>query len=147
VWCRLAKDGWIVPPVEGEPPVGVSKMVNPKEPSVSAAVIVASKDQDEVDNDYFLCPAAIASHDGRLHNVFPLENRLTAQGKPEVREHMRATASQSYVERLTDFHLLLWLSKQPNLDSNDMILLCDAVKEAKPVMEGYRVIIDSIAGI
>lgn len=69
------------------------------------------------------------------------------QGKPELRELLRKKASLSYVERLSDFHLLLWLSKQPNLDSNDIILLCDAVKGQKPVLEGYRVIIDSIAGI
>eukprot|EP00967_Tisochrysis_lutea_P088961 scaffold126495_cov14-Tisochrysis_lutea.AAC.1 len=50
-------------------------------------------------------------------------------------------------ERLSDFHLLLWLSKQPNLDSNDMTLLCDAIRNRAPVLEGYRVIIDSIAGL
>ena len=70
-----------------------------------------------------------------------------AQGKTELREYLRKNASRSYVERLSDLHLLLWLSKQPNLDSNDLILLCDAVKDKKPIMEGYRVIIDSIAGI
>eukprot|EP00955_Chlamydomonas_euryale_P099944 365252-Chlamydomonas_euryale.AAC.31 len=144
---RLAKEGWIVPPKDGDEPSGVSKVVNPKEPKVKNAVIVASKDQDEVDNDYFLCPASITSHDGRLHNVYPVENRLLPQGKAELREHMKKMGSASYVERISDFHLLLWLSKQPNLDSNDMILLCDAVKEQKHVMEGYRVIIDSIAGV
>jgi nuclear protein localization family protein 4 len=50
-------------------------------------------------------------------------------------------------ERLSDIHLLLWLSKQPNLDQNDMTLLCDAIRSHAPVLEGYRVIIDSIAGI
>ena len=69
------------------------------------------------------------------------------QGKTELREYLRKVAARSYVERLSDMHLLLWLSKQPNLDSNDMILLCDAVKDRKPIMEGYRVIIDSIAGM
>jgi nuclear protein localization family protein 4 len=56
-------------------------------------------------------------------------------------------AAQPYVERLSDFHLLLWLAKQPNLDPNDMALLCEAVRGHRPVLEGYRVIIDSIAGI
>ncbi len=50
-------------------------------------------------------------------------------------------------ERLSDFHLLLWLSKQPNLDANDLTLLVDAVRTQSPVLEGYRVIIDSIAGL
>ena len=39
----MAKDGWIVPLKEGEQPTGVSKMRNPKEPSVDQAVIVASE--------------------------------------------------------------------------------------------------------
>jgi nuclear protein localization family protein 4 len=50
-------------------------------------------------------------------------------------------------ERLSDLHLLLWLSKQPNLDRHDLALLLDAVKKQSPVLEGYRVIIDSIAGM
>ncbi len=50
-------------------------------------------------------------------------------------------------ERLSDFHLLLWLSKQPNLDRHDMTLLVDAVKTQNPVAEGYRMIVDSIAGL
>ena len=44
-------------------------------------------------------------------------------------------------------HLLLWLTKQPNMDPADMLAVCEAVKEKRPLMEGYRVIIDSIAGL
>mmetsp|Transcript_35576 Transcript_35576/g.79001 ORF Transcript_35576/g.79001 Transcript_35576/m.79001 type:complete len:414 (+) Transcript_35576:354-1595(+) len=143
---KLAKDGWLLPTPEGEAPKGVTRITNPKEPHLKEAAIIASKDSSEVDNDYFLCPASITSHDGRMSTSFPIENRLLPQGKTELREYLKR-GSGSYVERLSDFHLLLWLSKQPNLDPNDMILLCDAVKEQKPVLEGYRVIIDSIAGI
>ncbi len=39
------------------------------------------------------------------------------------------------------------LSKQPNMDANDMLLLCDAVKDQKPLSGGYREIIDAMAGI
>ncbi len=82
--------------------------------------------------------------------MFPMDLlslSFSLQGKPELRDLLKKSGSSSFVDRLTDFHLLLWLSKQPNLDSNDMILLCDAVKEHKPIMEGYQVIISSIAGI
>lgn len=51
----------------------------------------------------------------------------------------------SFQERLSDFHLLLWLSKQPNLDQSDMSLLVDCVSTQSPVLEGYRLIVDSIA--
>jgi nuclear protein localization family protein 4 len=38
-----------------------------------------------------------------------------AQGKTELRETLKRAGSRPYVERLSDFHLLLWLAKQPNL--------------------------------
>lgn len=141
---KLCKEGWLK---DQDTPSGVTKMVNPNEKGVDLPVIVAGKDVDEVDNDWFLCPCKILQHEGPLTTSFPVENRLLPQGKAELREHLRKGASRSYVERLSDFHLLLWLAKQPNLDTHDMLLLCEAVREHKPVMEGYRVIIDSIAGI
>lgn len=53
---------------------------NPAEPRNEAPVIVAGKDQGEVDNDYFLLPAKILDHEGPLRTGFPIENRLLAQG-------------------------------------------------------------------
>jgi nuclear protein localization family protein 4 len=47
--------------------------------------------------------------------------------------------------RLADFHLLLWLAKQPNLDLTDLQVIIEAVKEQSPVPEGYTLIIDSLA--
>ncbi|GFR49916.1 hypothetical protein Agub_g12024 [Astrephomene gubernaculifera] len=141
---RLAREGWVVP---RDPVDGVSRMVNPKEPDVKQPVMLNGKDADEVDNDFFLCPVRIMDHEGRLTTSFNVENRLTPQGKTELREHLKRLSGRPYVERLSDFHLLLWLAKQPNLDPHDMALLCEAVREHRPVLEGYRVIIDSIAGI
>ncbi|EFJ40602.1 hypothetical protein VOLCADRAFT_69322 [Volvox carteri f. nagariensis] len=141
---RLVREGWVV---ARDPVDGVSRMVNPKEPELKQPVMLNNRDTDEVDNDWFLCPVSIRDHDGRLTTSFPVENRLTPQGRTELREHLKRMSSRPYVERLSDFHLLLWLAKQPNLDPNDMALLCEAVREHRPVLEGYRVIIDSIAGI
>lgn len=45
-------------------------------------MIVAGKDQGEVDNDYFLMPVSIKDHVGPLENAFPCENRLLPQGVP-----------------------------------------------------------------
>lgn len=70
-----------------------------------------------------------------------------AQTKSDLRDVLKRPGKGSYTERLADFHLLLWLSKQPNLDPHDIALLCEAIKEGQPVMEGYRLIIDHIAGI
>ncbi len=44
-------------------------------------VIVAGKDQGEVDNDYLLIPVNILDHEGPLSSSFPIENRLLPQGQ------------------------------------------------------------------
>eukprot|EP00882_Tetradesmus_deserticola_P019503 GHRQ01020994.1.p1 GENE.GHRQ01020994.1~~GHRQ01020994.1.p1 ORF type:complete len:182 (+),score=78.20 GHRQ01020994.1:3-548(+) len=141
---QLYKDGWFVPETE---PSGVSKMQNPKEPNVEQAVIVASKDADSVDNDWFLCACAILDHAGPLLTSFPVENRLIPQSASSLRDHLRKHSSLPYSSRLADLHLLLWLAGQPNLDQGDMLAVAEAVRDKAELMEGYKVIIDSIAGV
>ena len=50
-----------------------------QEPGAKAPVIVAGKDQGEVDNDYLLIPVNILDHEGPLRAAFPVENRLLPQ--------------------------------------------------------------------
>ena len=50
-----------------------------QEPGAKAPVIVAGKDQGEVDNDYLLIPVNILDHEGPLGAAFPVENRLLPQ--------------------------------------------------------------------
>lgn len=140
---QLHKDGWFVPNQEEHG--STIKMQNPNEPDKKDPVIVAGKDVNEVDNDFFLCPVNILDHQGELSCTFPVENRLLPQGKTELKSHLQGNPSKPYVERLADFHVMLFLSK--HLDESDIALLAEAVRDQKPVLEGYRVIIDSIAGI
>jgi hypothetical protein len=69
------------------------------------------------------------------------------QGKQELKEHLRKLGSKDYRDKLSDLHLLLWLSRQPNLDPHDMEIICEAIHHKKPMPEGYRFIIDSLAGL
>mmetsp|Transcript_30694 Transcript_30694/g.55886 ORF Transcript_30694/g.55886 Transcript_30694/m.55886 type:complete len:491 (-) Transcript_30694:686-2158(-) len=126
---------------------GITRLVNPEDPKNPTPAMLNSKDVGEVDNDFFLCPIAIRNHKGLLISSFPVENRLTSQSKSDLRDHLRRQGKKPYVERISDLHLLLWLSKQATLDANDMALLCDAVRYGRTVLEGYRAIIDSIAGL
>jgi len=142
---KLWKDGWLEP--DQEEHNGVMKMRNPKDPKDRNPVIVAGKDVAEVDNDFFLCPVKILDHTGPLSCTFPVENRLLPQGKTELKKHLQEQPSRTYVQRLSDFHVLLYLAKQCQLDDSDVALLCKAVRCQEPVLEGYRVIIDSIAGL
>jgi len=142
---QLWKDGWFPPE---ERPAGVSKLRNPKHPDLEWPIMVAGKDTDSVDNDWFLCPMRILDHEGPLLTMFPVENRLLSpQTKSDLKVQLQQLSGRPYEQRLADLHLLLWLSKQPNLDLPDMLAICSAVKQEVPLMEGYRVIVDSIAGV
>ena len=55
-------------------------VVHRQEPKNERPVIVAGKDQGEVDNDYLLLPVNILDHEGPLSSSFPIENRLLPQG-------------------------------------------------------------------
>ena len=67
-------------------------------------------------------------------------------GSAEFKQHMRQYVSKPYWERLADFHLLLYLAKQPGLDLvNDVSVLLECVKHKAQVPEGYTLIIDSLA--
>lgn len=124
---------------------GFTKVHNPTDPDNKLPVIVAGKDVAEVDNDFFLCPVNILDHQGPFSCTFPVENRLLGQGKPELRTHLQKNSGIPYVEKLSDFHVLLFLTK--HLDTADIALLSEAVRDKKPVLDGYKVIIDSIADI
>lgn len=72
----------------------------------------------------------------------------TRQSASALRDALRRQSSgQPYGARLCDLHLLLWLAGQPNLDESDMGAIAEAARDKGDLMEGYRVIIDSIAGI
>jgi nuclear protein localization family protein 4 len=143
---QLVKDGWLACPHADGSPAGVSKLVDPREPGKAAPVMVASKDVGEVDNDYFLVPVSIRDHAGPLGAAFPVENRLLPQGPAELREFLAAAKRRPAEVRYADFHLLLWLAKQPNLDPvSDVGALADAVANGRPVGEGYELILESLA--
>lgn len=141
--AKLQKEGWFRTDIDMT--TGFAKMVDPREPQKKEPIVVAGKDVDEVDNDFFLCTVKILDHESGYLADFPIENRLDrAQSKSELKAHLKKHAARPYVERLSDFHLLLWLSKSI-LDSSDVALIADAVNNKAPVMEGYREIINSIA--
>ena len=72
---------------------------------------------------------------------------MTAQGVEELRAHLLKLGSKPYTDKLSDFHLLLWLSSQGFEVDTDIALLADAIAHGQPIREGYQVMIDTIAGI
>ena len=79
-----------------------------------------------------------------------MPSRLTGcvrcSGQREFKGYMNKASSKPYTERLADFHVLLWLSGQGNLDLHtDIAALAEAVRDQAPIQEGYKLIIDSLA--
>ena len=67
-------------------------------------------------------------------------------GPAELKQHMAQHSKLPYHQRLADFHLLLYLSKQPNFDlGEDILTIVEAVKHKANIPEGYSLIIDSLA--
>lgn len=120
---------------------------NPNDPKDRTPAIVAGKDVNEVDADYFLVPVGIKDHTGPLNTSFPIENRLLPQGKAEAKSHMQKMAAKSYTQRLSDFHLLVWLARQPGIGPSEIAAVAHCVAEGEPIPEGYRLIIDSLIGL
>lgn len=140
----LATRGWLAPPSTGSPG-GATRVFNPDDPGLATPAIVAGKDASDVDNDWFLVPVAIRDHAGPLAADFPVENRLTPQGPPELAAHLAASKSRPPPLRHADFHLLLWLARQPGLDVADVGAIADAVAAGEALGEGYELILERLA--
>lgn len=105
-----------------------------------------SKDVTEVDTDFWLIPVKILDHEGDMDSRFPVENRLHPVQTVEDLKDSIQKSNKSYAQRLKDFHLLLFLSKHLDINS-DMALILNTIKENGTIAEGYKLIIDNIAGI
>ena len=118
---------------------------DPNEPKKKNPVIVAGKDASQVDNDYFLVPVPIRDHGGPLRSSFAVENRLLPQGPAELAAFLSSSKRQPAALRLADFHLLLWLAKQPSLSHADVAAIAGSVAAGEPVGEGYMMILESLS--
>lgn len=120
---------------------GYAVLRDPKDPKNKTPVIVAGKDLGEVDNDYFLVPVPIRDHDGPLSTNFPVENRLLPQGSGELRKQLQKH------EQFNDFHLLLYLAKEANFSPSDIEIIGSCVRNDEKMPDGYKIIVDSLAGM
>lgn len=97
------------------------------------------------DYHFFLVTVPVKSKDkGFLTNTFPVENRERAQARSDLKVHLMHHAKLSFIEQLSDFHLLLFLSKGIFDLSTDFPALCEAVRTKKAQnLEGFKMILES----
>lgn len=81
---------------------------------------------------------------GPLSTTFPIENRNAQVTMKALKNHFERTKSFPFVKRISDFHLLLVLSRV--LDpASDVPALTECVQTQTSVPEGYQILIESMA--
>ncbi|KAJ0052147.1 hypothetical protein Pint_01084 [Pistacia integerrima] len=133
---RLFKEGWF----ETE----ISEGDDPKLSKMKKDVVVGVKDVKEVDNDFFLVVVKILDHQGPLSSTFPIENRTTQLTMRALKSHLDRSPNLPLVKRISDFHLLLFLARFLDLNS-DVPALTQCVLTQAAVPEGYKLLINSMA--
>ncbi|CAI8615021.1 unnamed protein product [Vicia faba] len=136
VCIRLFKEGWYDTEVKEDH--------DPKLSVMKKDVVVGVKDTKEVDNDFFLVVVKIADHQGPLSSTFPVENRSTQVTANALKNHLERTKSLPFVKRISDFHLLLILSRVLDVNA-DVPALTECVLTQSAVPEGYQILIESMA--
>ncbi|KAJ0502050.1 putative nuclear pore localization protein NPL4 [Helianthus annuus] len=130
------EDGWF----EGE----IAEGDDPKCSKMNKDVVVGGKDTREVDNDFFLVVVKIFDHQGPLSSTFPVENRNTAITMRTLKNHLDRTKNLSFVKRISDFHLLLFIGRFLDVNS-DVPALAGCVRAQATIPEGYQILIESMA--
>ncbi|GKV00402.1 hypothetical protein SLEP1_g13094 [Rubroshorea leprosula] len=136
ICIKLFKEGWF------ERKFG--KNDDPKLSKMKKDVVVGGKDVREVDNDFFLVVVRIVDHEGPLSSTFPIENRNTSATMKTLKSHLDRSRSLPFVKRISDFHLLLFLARFLDLNS-DIPALTECVHMQTAVPEGYQLLIESMA--
>ncbi|KAL5561586.1 hypothetical protein UlMin_031333 [Ulmus minor] len=133
---RLFKEEWF----ETE----IAEDSDPKLSKMKKDVVVGVKDIREVDNDFFLVVVKIFDHQGPLSSTFPVENRNTGVTMRALKTHLDRTKNLPFVKRISDFHLLLLVSRFLDI-SADVPALAECVRTQAAIPEGYQLLIESLA--
>ncbi|KAM3240234.1 hypothetical protein ACQJBY_053744 [Aegilops geniculata] len=137
VCVKLFKDGVLETEIQDSDDPRLSKM--------RKEVIAGGKDTMEVDNDFFLVPVKISDHQGPLSMGFPIENRGIPPPANALKSHMDRAKHLPFVKRISDFHLLLQIAAFLDVKA-DVPTLAACVGHQAEVPEGYRLLIDALAG-
>lgn len=134
----MVRAGVVKPAAEQKPNSGKLLTTEP--------VFVEGKEVTAVHTEFFLVNVPIRAHEGWLRSAFPVESRELA---PQTVGHMGASLDPKlpFYRRVSDFHLLLFLSNMLDMDV-DMPRLAAAVAQQRELSadeDGYRLMIEAIA--
>lgn len=123
---------------------------NPKIIKTTKPVVVDKKETTEVDTALFITTVAIKERQGTMLGGFPVSNRPSSDHRPSMpacKAILQARSKLPFVKRVSDFHMLIFLTNYLSLD-NDMPLLCEAVRyQNSDLASGLEEIVNHYAGI
>lgn len=76
-----------------------------------------------------------------------LTSTACMQASDDLKAHLSKHSSKPYEARLRDFHCLLWLAKQFHWSEADVAVVAASALGGQPLLEGYKMMIDSMAGL
>lgn len=106
-------------------------------------VFVNSKEVSVVETDYFIVPLAIKDHQGNLTKGFPIENRQFPPSQADLRQHLQDRKSKPFVEKISDFHLLFFLTQF--LGITEVAPLAEAVRNRTNISPAL--LVNELAGL
>ena len=115
--------------------------------------IQEGKDSKTVDNNFFLTVVPIVQHTSEMFvSQFPKANRDLDDRTPSHDELKRqlsksGTAGWSFTDLLSDFNLLVYLSKFLDVNADFPKICQSVVDRSVPVDDGYKIIITNMAGV
>jgi len=115
--------------------------------------IQEGKPSPTVENSFFLTVVPIVQHTSETFVAeFPRANRDLddrTQSKDEMKKHLQKSGSAgwTFVDRLADFNLLIYLSKFLDVNA-DFPKICASIADRDVALDdGYQIIIKSLAGL
>jgi nuclear protein localization protein 4 homolog len=115
--------------------------------------IQEGKGSKTVNNNFFLCVVPIVQHTSDIFvSQFPkmnrdLDERTPSQDELKKQLSKSGTAGWTYVDLLSDFNLLIYLSKFLDVNADFPKITQSVVDRDVPLDDGYKIIIASIAGL
>jgi len=136
----MYKEDAFLPLSEQKPNSGKVKLRDP--------AIVEGKEVTSVHTEFFLMNVPIRGHESWLKSSFPVENRdVTPQQHTDLSRVLNKYKSEPFYRRISDFHLLLYLSNLLDIRT-DMPGLGSIIRDQRDLNEmeeGFKLMIEAMA--
>jgi len=103
------------------------------------------QETNKLDTGVLIVNVPLVQSKANLSSVFPIENR--PERPPDLRKYLMDKKTRPWIEQISDFHFLLFVSNYLDMKS-DIPVLCESVKSGTTGRSAdFKILIESYAGI